>query len=395
MFGLLKVAPDEMNNDNDFMAYQAHYCGLCKILAAEYGCLSRFITNYEITLIYLLWTSQSKVNTRFTKARCPVRLPKRNVVFQNGSEILADISIILFYEKLLDDEFDEKKKLPVFIRKGIAKKYQKADSRLAGFGFDTGYIHYLMVKQRELEARKIHSLDRISEQTALMMKYILQFLSGLNKTSSVDQEIFKELGYHLGKWIYIMDSLIDLEQDSLLKRFNPLLLKCGFMGNKFQIHEIPGFMKAEIKRDLSKILRDIRKALSLIPFCRNWNLIESLLVKNLKLKTDIVFNAMEKNSKNSRKKLKILQASVAGVLIPGPVFASNGTDQSCGSCIGPILLCGIIAYAFKTMFRGGHDGGCCPCRSHPKEVQVDTGCGGKKTYKRSWDGTYKEHSSCC
>jgi len=62
-----------------------------------------------------------------------------------------------------------------------------------------------MVKQRELEAGKIHSLDRISEQTALMMAYILQFLSGLNKTSSAEQEAFKGLGFHLGKWIYIMD----------------------------------------------------------------------------------------------------------------------------------------------------------------------------------------------
>jgi len=292
MFGLLKVDPDVINNENDFMTYQAHYCGLCKILAAEYGCLSRFITNYEVTLIYLLLTSHSKVNTRFAKARCPVHLPKKGVVFQNSSEILADISIVLFYEKLLDDEFDEKKKLPEFIRKHIDKKYKKAEGRLAGFGFDTVYIHHLMIKQRELEAGKIHSLDRISEQTALMMSYILHFLSGLNKSSLEDQEAFKELGYHLGKWIYIMDSLIDLEQDSLLRHFNPFLLKCGFVGNKLQIHEIPGFMKIEIKRDLSKVLRDIRKTLSFITFCRNRNLIESLLEKNLKLKTDIVFNAM-------------------------------------------------------------------------------------------------------
>lgn len=101
---------------------------------------------YEVTLIYLLLTSQSKMNTLFTKARCPVRLSKRDVVFQNGSEILADISIVLFYEKLLDDEFDEKKKLPGFIKKRIDKKYQKAEGRLAGFGFDTVYIHHLMVK---------------------------------------------------------------------------------------------------------------------------------------------------------------------------------------------------------------------------------------------------------
>lgn len=89
--------------------------------------------------------------------------------------------------------------------------------------------------------------------------------------------------------LYHGQSLIDLEQDSLLRRFNPFLLTCRFMGNKLQIHEIPGFMKAEIKRDLSKVLHDIKKALSLIIFYRNRNLIESLLVKNLKLKTDIVF----------------------------------------------------------------------------------------------------------
>ena len=394
MFGLLKLDPDVINNDNDFMIYQAHYCGLCKSLATEYGQLSRVITNYEVTLISLLLTSQRKLNAQFTKVRCPVSLQRKGAAFPNSSDLLADISIVLFYEKLLDNEFDEKKNIPMIIRNRMGKKYKQAQNKLSKYLFDTEYIHNLMEKQRRLEGRGIHSLDCISEQTASMMAYIFKFLSGFNNEALANQQAFKALGFHLGKWIYIMDSLIDLEQDSLLRRFNPFLLKCGFTGNKLQIHEIPEIIKADIKVDLLKILRDIRAALSQITFYRNRNLIEGVVIKNLELKTTIVCNALERNSKNSRKKLRVLQASVAGVLIPETVFASNGMDQLCESFIGPILVCGIVIYGFKTIFKCGHVG-CCSNSSHPKEVQVKDGCGGKKTYKRDLDGTYRERSACC
>ncbi len=393
MFGLLKLEPSAVGDkDIDFQMYQAHYCGLCKILANDYGQLSRLITNYEATFMYLLLTASREEKNLFIKSRCPVSLSKKEVCLTSDAKTIADISMILFYEKMLDDESDEKRSLPGFVKRNIQNKYRKAVARLSKDGFNAGYIHQLMIKQRKLEARQINSLEVISEQTALMMAYIFKFISSFN--SKTYQEFYIKLGYQLGKWIYIMDSLIDFEKDFLLKQFNPILLKCNFISQKPRINQLPDLLQVEIKNNLIEILRNIRNILPRIKLHRNHNLIKGILVHTLERKSDIVFEAMASNSKNSRRNLRILQASVAGVLLPEAAFASNGLDQICGSLVGPILMCGVLVYAFKIMFRC-KTVPCCPCCSHQESVAVEDGCGRKKVYKRGWDGKYRDQSSCC
>jgi hypothetical protein len=300
--------------------------------------------------------------------------------------------MILFYEKVIDDEFDEKRVLPGFVKRKIENKYSKALKRLSQDGFDAGYIHQLMIKQRTLEDRQIDSLDEISEQTALLMAYIFKYISSFNLQSC--QELYLQLGYQLGKWIYIMDSLIDFEKDFLLKQFNPILLKCNFTSRKPKINQIPDLLQVEIKSNLIEVLKNIRKILPQVKLYRNQNLIRELLIHSLERKSDIVLEAMESNSINSMRNMRILQTSVAGLLFPEVAFASSGLDQNCGALVGPVLMCGIMVYAFKIMFRCNL-GLCCPCWSHQDSVIVEDGCGKKKVYKRGWDGKYRDQSSCC
>lgn len=393
MFGLLSLNQDTINNDWECRTYHAHYCGLCKTLAHEFGPLSRIMTNYEGTLLYLFLTSMKIDSISFSKTFCPINLFRKNIVDYDESFIIADISVILFYEKIIDDEFDEKKKIPEFIKRKIYKHYMKAKDRLTFYRFDAKLIHHLMIKQRGLEEKKTHSLNLISEQTALMMSYIFGFISRF--ASSLDsQHNLENLGYYLGKWIYIMDSLIDFENDSVLKRFNPIAINCGFDGHQSQLTDIPIIIQSEIKKELLSILNNIENIISHINLHHNYNLIESVLINNLKYKTDIVFKTMENESVSNMMNLKVLQASVAGILFPKTVFASNGGDQLCGPVMGQFILCGIMVYAFKIMFRCNAIS-CCPCFHRQDTVTVDDGCGKKKIYKRGWDGSYRDQSSCC
>ena len=396
MFGLLKAAPSIFRQISDFDVYQAHYCGLCQSLSEEYGQLSRFVTNYEVTLMYIFLTSIRQEEIKINEVRCPVSIFKKNSCVTGEARIAADISILLFNEKILDDEFDEKKKLPTFLKNRLVEASQKAQIRLQSKGLDFSYIQELMSQQRELEKNKESALDVISKPTSLMMEWIFEFLSS-GSENKMNTEAFRTIGYYLGKWIYLMDSLIDLEKDSLLKRFNPILIKCDFSEKRVRIHEIPELMIMEIKRHICDCLHQVYNAINSLCLLRHQTLIADILSTGLQRKVDIVFEAIEKNSKNNRKKLKILQASTAGVLIPEVVFASNGSGQSCESCVGPFILCGIVAYGFKIMFSGccGTRNSCIPCDNRPETIQVDSGCGGKKKYKKGCDGHYKEDNSCC
>ena len=72
-----------------------------------------------------------------------------------------------------------------------------------------------LVEQAALEAAKEISLDRIADPTGRLMAGVLDFS---------DKQELRELGYHLGRYIYIIDAADDLEKDRKSGAYNPLLI---------------------------------------------------------------------------------------------------------------------------------------------------------------------------
>jgi hypothetical protein len=153
-------------------------------------------------------------------------------------------------------------------------------------------------------------------------------------------------------------------------------------------------MKTEISHILYQIVTNLKTLFPALQLRLNSSIIHQIIIEELERKTAVVIEAMEISNGQSRKKLSVLQASIAGLMIPELAFASNSSDQTCGSLSGPIIACGVLLYAFKTMFRCNSIG-CCPLHTHPDRILVDNGCGRKRTYKKGCDGTYKDERSCC
>jgi hypothetical protein len=112
MLGLLKINSDQFDTKEDLKTYQAHYCGLCHALAGKFGQVSRLFTNYEATLMHLLFAGETANEVLLQKGFCPVTLSKKNI-YSFNSDIFADMSIFLAFEKMQDDEYDESKKHPI------------------------------------------------------------------------------------------------------------------------------------------------------------------------------------------------------------------------------------------------------------------------------------------
>lgn len=393
MFGLLNIEKSLITDKHDRAEYQAHYCGLCHALGNEYNPFYRLITNYEVTLFYLILTSLKTENHGHVNVRCPVSFGKKNAHVSDDSAVMADLSVFLFHEKIKDDELDEKRKIPGFIRRRLERDALKACERLAHKGIDCDYIQELMDTQRDLEKKNVHALETISEPTALTMAHIFEYLA-VTCNKADHKTSFRNVGYNLGQWIYIMDSIIDFEKDLIMKRFNPIALTCNTTSRNILIHEIPNTMKTDIRHRLFHILANLKALLPALHIGQNISIIRHIIIDELERKTNIVIKAMETPNRQSRQKLSVIQASFAGLMVPELAFASNGSDQSCGSLGGPILACGVLLYAFKTMFRC-QPIACCFGHTHPDRVQVDTGCGQKRIYKKGCDGTYRDERSCC
>lgn len=224
MFGYIKPFKPQLRIC-EYEAYQAVYCGLCGQLGKSFGPLARVTLSYDFTFLSILHFALSKEKPNFERRRCYVN-PLKKIPACGTSEPLrfsADAAIIMIYYKLLDNMQDGH----FFARLcwGCLRPFVKRAHRHAAERRPEceAYIACAMREQDELERRGEHSVDAAAEPTARAMASILPLLSG----DAREQRVLKQLGYFIGRYVYLCDALDDLEQDLKRGGYNVFALKYG------------------------------------------------------------------------------------------------------------------------------------------------------------------------
>jgi hypothetical protein len=299
------------------------------------------------------------------------------------------------YEKIVDDSFDRGRRVPKFLRKRFDAAYQKASLRLRASNIDTFFISDLMCRQRELENQGNCSMERLSEQSGAMLQYIFRNIGAMSPNDP-DGSKTGGIGYHVGKWIYIMDSIVDFENDIIARHFNPLALRCGSSRDKIRIHMLPKPLADEISDLLWFEYSQIKNGVEKIPALKNSRLLNLLLIDNINLKNDAAEKALYNKDKETRHRFKILRTATAPLLAPTLAFAAGNSNYGLGTCLGPIAVCGILLFALNKMSRGNCNVlKCIPGVRGPQTMNVKDGCGRNRRYRRGCDGQYREDNRCC
>lgn len=227
MFGYVKVYREELLVREE-SAYKAVYCSLCKVMGKEYSIFSRFILSYDCTFYALFLMATENSCTGFKDGRCSCNPLKKCKFCLGDNESLkkaSALSVILAYFKLVDDINDKDdnffklclKKIikPVFShwRKKAALKYSDIDK----------FASEMMIQQQKAENNQLCCLDEAADPTAQMLGKTLAF----NASDDVQNRVFYQIGYQLGRWIYLVDALDDLKKDKISKSFNPFLLNAN------------------------------------------------------------------------------------------------------------------------------------------------------------------------
>lgn len=148
---------------------------------------------------------------------------KRKVIVKPDelSKRIADIAVLLVYYNLDDDVRDGKKSRAV-IRDMLAPRRKKALKRV-------GEIDKLMQKSFDdlhaLEAQRCDSIDRAADTFATLMRDMTRLI--VKTDYNIDTFM-----YNLGRLIYLLDAVDDVESDSQSGSYNPLLLNYGECANK-------------------------------------------------------------------------------------------------------------------------------------------------------------------
>ena len=241
MFGYVRPLKCELKV-REYEQFKTAYCGLCNTLRKRYGFFSRFLLNYDFTFLAMLLSS-GEASCEFEHRRCiasPFR--KKCLCRPNPSfELCADLSLILFYWKLRDTLKDEgfwerlKARAVLLI---LGPSFKKA--RRNAPDFDERVCRNLGELQA-LEENGSPSIDETSDKFALILAAVSE-----KAESEAKKRVLYQILYHIGRQVYILDAVDDLERDMKKGSYNAVARRFDIKDGKLSEED-----KKELKITLS------------------------------------------------------------------------------------------------------------------------------------------------
>ncbi|MEG2570744.1 MAG: DUF5685 family protein, partial [Clostridia bacterium] len=218
MFGYVKPMKCELKV-RDYEHYRAVYCGLCNELKREYGIRARFIINYDFTFLAIVLASVEGTSREYEYKRCIASPCKKKCACASSqaTKNAAAASVILAWYKLNDSVVDDGKISARVAMLFLRRAYKKASSTLMEFADVT---REKLGALRELEIAGECSIDRVADTFATI-------LAKLSDYADANTRALREMFYHLGRVIYILDALADIDEDAKSGNYNPVVARYG------------------------------------------------------------------------------------------------------------------------------------------------------------------------
>lgn len=292
MFGYVMPCKMELKI-RDYEKFKAYYCGLCLSLKNNFGNVSRFALNYDMTFLGVLLDSLDKNKNSYINSGCIAHpIGKRLKIVDNKAiDYAAFCNTSLMYFKLLDDYEDNNSLHSKLLSLTIKKFVKTSDINLKPL------IDYMENKLNELytleKSMESFSIDEISDKFADLTGFIISYY--------FKEEEFKEtlynLGYSLGRWIYIIDAYDDLQEDMKKKKFNAI--NKAFNEENLPYEEFVNLIRERVELNLILSADSCLRALDNLPLAKNEELLYNILQLGLMEKMErIKMRSEEKNEKS-------------------------------------------------------------------------------------------------
>ena len=221
MFGYVKPSAARLSAEEK-IRFRSAYCGLCHTLGKRYGFAARFLLNYDFAFLAILLSAGERYTV--SKPRCVVHPCRGCPAMEQtaGLCLAADRSVILAWWQLRDHVADHsffrglKYRLALLI---LRRAYRKAVSAAPEFD---GAVQARLKELGALESERCASLDRAADPFASLMAEIAEAEPNRER-----RRILRQLFYHLGRWVYLVDAADDFKRDAVSGNYNPLRYRYG------------------------------------------------------------------------------------------------------------------------------------------------------------------------
>lgn len=246
MFGYIYVNEQELKL-KEYTAYRSFYCGLCRNLHQRYGRTAQMMLNYDLTFLAILLNGLYEPETVLEEHRCiPHPMKKHQMVCNDAVSYAADMSVLLSYQKLMDDWEDERK----LTRRAAAGLLQSDYQKLR--------------EKYPRQAKSVEENIRLLREAEKADRKEIDYAAGLNGRYLAEifvwkddlwQDALRSMGFYMGKFIYLMDALEDMKKDKKHGNFNVFSDYGPIWGTQKeqQIREILMSMMAEASRAFEQL----------------------------------------------------------------------------------------------------------------------------------------------
>jgi len=244
MFGYVTIDKPELKF-REFDNYRAHYCGLCRELRERYGIPGQLTLTYDLTFVILLLEGLYEPKTLTGKTRCAVHpLIKQPVCKSRITEYAADMNILMTYYKCEDDWMDEHKLRKKIFANLLKKKVHDVEEKYPQKAL---IIKDLLEEIHIAEAKKASAIDEVSGMFGQIMAEILAL-----KNDEWEDEL-REIGFYLGKFVYLMDAYEDIEKDIKDGNYNPFADIYKDDNFEERVYDILTMMMADCSRGFERL----------------------------------------------------------------------------------------------------------------------------------------------
>ncbi len=229
MLGLVKPYKMELLV-KDCMYYKLYYCSVCRNLVRRNNRLYAFVNSYEAAFLAMLYNEMVVQDLEAVKDRCsglplvkvPALLPDHEAV-----ELGAALSLLAFHVKFQDDLNDETgfwiRKYNRFLAGRLKKTFKDQAGQFKKFNIDLDIVQKEQDKLNRMERDpSLRDIALHLQQWGGLFSYIMS-QPFLGKIESKRHKTLVQWFDHLGRILYLLDSMADLHRDQASGEFNLIL----------------------------------------------------------------------------------------------------------------------------------------------------------------------------
>ena len=255
LFGYIKPLVGELKV-SEYEYYRGVYCGLCRALGKRTGQTSRFALNYDLVFLALVRMAVDGAEYKFSRRRCFIHPLKKRKMLDGCAALdyCAYATAMLTGQKIEDNVKDSHgfaKLLAVILSpfgkifSRRAKKVMKSEEKVSRY----------LSELDALEAENCPSVDRPADLFGHALGEI--FAEGID--GAVNARVCREVGYRLGRFIYILDAADDFEDDIKNGPYNPIRFA-------YEVNELGDALKNNLYEALLLECSSLDAAASLLDF---------------------------------------------------------------------------------------------------------------------------------